>query len=60
MDRFRPAYRAELTHFLSVARGDEPSPCTVRDALEAFRVAEACTLSLLEGRPVDLAEIPTT
>ena len=60
MDRFEPAYRAELTHFLSVARGEEPSPCTVRDALEAFRVAEACTVSLHEGRPVDLAEIPTT
>jgi myo-inositol 2-dehydrogenase/D-chiro-inositol 1-dehydrogenase len=60
MDRFRPAYRAELTHFLAVARGLAPSPCTVRDALEAFRVAEACTLSLHEGRPVDLAEIPTT
>ena len=60
MDRFEPAYRAELTYFLSVARGEEPSPCTVRDALEAFRVAEACTVSLHEGRPVDLAEIPTT
>ncbi|WP_377639485.1 Gfo/Idh/MocA family oxidoreductase [Oryzobacter terrae] len=60
MDRFRPAYRAELTHFLAVASGAEPSPCTVRDALEAFRVAEACTVSLHEGRPVDLTEIPTT
>lgn len=60
MDRFREAYRSELTHFLAVARGEAPSPCTVRDALEAFRVAEACTLSLHEGRPVDLTEIPTT
>ena len=60
MDRFEPAYRAELTHFLAVARGESPSPCTVRDALEAVRVAEACTLSLLGGRPVDLSEIPTT
>ena len=60
MDRFGPAYRAELTHFLAVARGEAPSPCTVHDALEAFRVAEACTLSLQEGRPVDLSEIPTT
>lgn len=60
MDRFGPAYRSELAHFLSVARGEALSPCTVRDALEAFRVAEACTLSLHEGRPVDLAEIPTT
>ena len=60
MDRFEPAYRAELTHFLAVARGEVPTPCTVRDALEAFRVAEACTVSLRDGRPVDLSEIPTT
>ncbi len=60
MDRFGAAYRAELTCFLAVARGEVPSPCTVRDALEAFRVAEACTVSLHEGRPVDLSEIPTT
>jgi myo-inositol 2-dehydrogenase/D-chiro-inositol 1-dehydrogenase len=60
MDRFSAAYRAELTSFLAVARREVPSPCTVRDALEAFRVAEACALSLHEGRPVDLTEIPTT
>jgi myo-inositol 2-dehydrogenase / D-chiro-inositol 1-dehydrogenase len=59
MDRFGPAYRAELTHFLAVARGEVLSPCTVRDALEAFRVAEACTLSLHEARRVELSEIPT-
>jgi myo-inositol 2-dehydrogenase/D-chiro-inositol 1-dehydrogenase len=60
MDRFEPAYRAELIHFLAVARGEAPSPCTVRDALEAFRVAEACSLSLATGRPVELSQIPTT
>lgn len=60
MDRFEPAYRAELAAFLDVARGVTPSPCTVRDALEAFRVVEACTLALAEGRPVSLSEIPTT
>lgn len=59
MDRFEPAYRAELTHFLAVARGEAPSPCTVRDALEAFRVAEACTISRAESRPIDLSEVPT-
>lgn len=60
MDRFEPAYRAELAAFLDVARGTTPSPCTVRDALEAFRVVEACTVALTEGRPVELSEIPTT
>ncbi|MEV4622483.1 Gfo/Idh/MocA family oxidoreductase [Asanoa sp. NPDC049573] len=57
MDRFRAAYQAELAAFVEVARGDVPSPCTVRDALAAFRVAEACELSRAERRPVALAEI---
>ncbi|MEV1286594.1 Gfo/Idh/MocA family oxidoreductase [Micromonospora sp. NPDC049679] len=57
MERFLPAYRAELAAFIEVARGGRPSPCTVRDALEAFRVAEACELSRAQRRPVALAEI---
>lgn len=57
MQRFEPAYRAELTAFLDVARGVSPSPCTVRDALEAFRVAEACELSRSAHRPVQLDEV---
>jgi myo-inositol 2-dehydrogenase / D-chiro-inositol 1-dehydrogenase len=57
MERFLPAYQAELTAFADVARGERPSPCTVRDALEAFRIAEACELSRAERRPVALAEI---
>jgi myo-inositol 2-dehydrogenase/D-chiro-inositol 1-dehydrogenase len=57
MDRFRPAYRAELTAFADVVRGLRPSPCTVADALEAFRVAEACDLSRREGRVVRLDEV---
>jgi myo-inositol 2-dehydrogenase/D-chiro-inositol 1-dehydrogenase len=57
MERFRPAYEAELAAFADVARGVRPSPCTVRDALEAFRVAEACELSRAERRPVAISEI---
>ena len=58
MDRFLPAYRAELTAFVEVARGDRPSPCTVDDALQAFRTAEACDRSRREGRIVHLDEVP--
>ncbi len=58
MERFLPAYRAELTAFAAVARGSLASPCTVHDALQAFRVAEACELSRRENRPVALTEIP--
>lgn len=60
MERFQPAYRAELAAFVDVAAGRGPSPCTVRDALQAFRTAEACELSRAEGRPVSLDEIPGT
>jgi myo-inositol 2-dehydrogenase/D-chiro-inositol 1-dehydrogenase len=57
MERFLPAYRAELTAFCDMVAGRTPSPCTVVDALEAFRVAEACELSRASGRPVELDEI---
>ena len=57
MERFLPAYRAELTAFFEVAAGRAPSPCTIADALEAFRTAEACELSRAERRPVALSEI---
>jgi predicted dehydrogenase len=59
MERFLPAYVAELTAFVEVARGTLSSPCTVADALEAFRTAEACAGSMVSGQPVDLADIPT-
>jgi myo-inositol 2-dehydrogenase/D-chiro-inositol 1-dehydrogenase len=59
MERFLPAYRAELTAFADVARGGRPSPCTVADALQAFRTAEACELSRREGRVVRLEEVET-
>ena len=49
----------ELTAFVDVARGATPSPCSVADALEAFRTAEACVRSMVSGEPVDLASIPT-
>jgi myo-inositol 2-dehydrogenase/D-chiro-inositol 1-dehydrogenase len=58
LDRFADAYAAELATFVRIARGDEPSPCTARDGVEAIRIAEAATLSLHEHRPVRLEEIP--
>ncbi|WP_199730744.1 Gfo/Idh/MocA family protein [Amycolatopsis panacis] len=57
MTRFRAAYTAELRVFLEVAAGTRPSPAGVADALEAFRVAEACELSRRERRPVGPAEL---
>ncbi|MGY0071185.1 Gfo/Idh/MocA family protein [Streptomyces sp. QTS137] len=57
MDRFTTAYRAELTAFTEVVAGSRPSPCTVADALEAGWIADACTLSLHEHRPVTVEEV---
>lgn len=59
MDRFADAYRAELTAFTEVVAGTRRSPCTVADAIEAGWIAEACTLSLRERRPVRLEEVRT-
>jgi myo-inositol 2-dehydrogenase / D-chiro-inositol 1-dehydrogenase len=55
--RFDAAYRAELAHFLRFARGDAENPCTVRDGMEALRLAIAARTSLRERRPVKIAEI---
>jgi myo-inositol 2-dehydrogenase/D-chiro-inositol 1-dehydrogenase len=57
MDRLAEAFRAELTAFTEVVAGQRPSPCTVLDAVETGWVAEACTLSLREHRPVQIEEV---
>lgn len=60
LDRYADAYRAEMTHFLRVARGEaEPSAAaaTVADALWAQRLAEAADASWRSGRPVRLDEV---
>lgn len=40
-----------------VVTGEQPSPCTVVDGLVASWIAEACTRSRLEHRPVRLSEV---
>ena len=59
LDRFKPAYRAEFSEFIGVARGEVPSPCAAQDGVAALRIAEAATRSLHEHRPVRLEEIPS-
>jgi myo-inositol 2-dehydrogenase / D-chiro-inositol 1-dehydrogenase len=56
-DRFLEAYRAEMEHFLSLARGEADNPCTATDALEALRIAMAADLSLAGHRPVSPSEV---
>lgn len=59
VERFGAAYRAELDAFLAATRG-EPAPgsATVRDGLEAMRIAVAATRSYVERRAVRVAEVP--
>ncbi|HEX3750727.1 MAG TPA: Gfo/Idh/MocA family oxidoreductase [Streptosporangiaceae bacterium] len=57
MDRLAEAFRAELTAFTEVAAGQRPSPCTIEDAVETGWVAEACTRSRREHRPVRIEEV---
>jgi myo-inositol 2-dehydrogenase / D-chiro-inositol 1-dehydrogenase len=55
--RFDAAYRAELAHFLRFARGEAENACTVRDGMEALRIALAARRSLQERRPVAIKEM---
>ncbi|MGW6773704.1 Gfo/Idh/MocA family protein [Streptomyces sp. NPDC055037] len=58
LERFAPAYEAELDAFLKVVSGGLENPCDGREALHALRIAEACERSRRERRPVRLSEIP--
>lgn len=57
MDRLAEAFRAELTAFTEVVASQRPSPCPIEDAVETGWVAEACTRSRLEHRPVRIEEV---
>lgn len=51
-------YQAEFQAFFdALDRGEEMPRTSLRVALESFRVAFACDLSVAEGRPVKLSEI---
>ncbi|ABG04687.1 oxidoreductase-like protein [Rubrobacter xylanophilus DSM 9941] len=56
LERFEPAYRAEMDAFVEVALGRRSSPCTPEDARAALVVAEACGASARGGVPVRVEE----
>ncbi|MEU3372239.1 Gfo/Idh/MocA family oxidoreductase [Streptomyces sp. NPDC006711] len=58
LERFAPAYEAELDAFVRLVRGEADNPCDGREALRALRVAEACERSRAQRRLVEVAEIP--
>ena len=56
LDRYTPAYRAELDHLItSMQHGSQPSP-GFADGREALALADAALESLRTGRAVQLAE----
>jgi myo-inositol 2-dehydrogenase / D-chiro-inositol 1-dehydrogenase len=57
MDRFAPAYRAELAAFVEAVVGGGPSPCSIREARAALIVARAADRSRHEHRPVTIEEV---
>ncbi|MEV7571257.1 Gfo/Idh/MocA family protein [Streptomyces tanashiensis] len=52
LERFAPAYEAELDAFVRLVRGEAPNPCDGREALAALLIAEACERSRRERVPV--------
>jgi len=57
LDRFAPAYRAEMCAFVDLVLGRAPNPCPPEDARAAFVAALAAGLSAAEGRPVPISEV---
>jgi len=57
MERFEPAYRAELQKFLESVRDGGDSPCTVAEARQALAVALTADRSRHEHRPVRVEEV---
>ena len=54
---FLAGFRAEFEAFLDLVAEKRPSPCTVADGLEADWIAEACSTSWKEHRPVRIEEV---
>jgi myo-inositol 2-dehydrogenase/D-chiro-inositol 1-dehydrogenase len=59
LERYMGSFVAEMRAFIDAIIEDKPTPVTGDDGLQDLRVGLAAKLSLKEGRPVKLAEIPT-
>jgi myo-inositol 2-dehydrogenase/D-chiro-inositol 1-dehydrogenase len=57
LERFEPAYRAELAVFVDTVRAGGESACTLDDARAALVVALAADRSRTERRPVSIEEV---
>jgi inositol 2-dehydrogenase len=57
MERFEQAYRLQLENFAENVLGDRPAPVTIRDGLEALRIAVAATRACERGTAVDVTSL---
>ena len=57
LERFEPAYRAELAVFVDTVSNGGESACTLEDARAALLVALAADRSRAERRPVSIEEV---
>jgi myo-inositol 2-dehydrogenase/D-chiro-inositol 1-dehydrogenase len=57
LERFEPAYRAELAAFVDAVRDGGESACTLAEARAALLVAVAADRSRAERRPVSIEEV---
>jgi scyllo-inositol 2-dehydrogenase (NAD+) len=57
MERFAGAYTAQLSDFVENVRLGRPAPVTIRDGMEAMRIAIAATRAYASGLPVEMADV---
>jgi scyllo-inositol 2-dehydrogenase (NAD+) len=57
MERFGPAYRAQIEHFVACVRAGTLPAVSGEDALAAFAIARAATLARERGQTVDIQEV---
>jgi myo-inositol 2-dehydrogenase / D-chiro-inositol 1-dehydrogenase len=57
IERFEPAYRAELAAFVAAVRDDGDSPCPLEEARAALVVALAADRARAQRRPVSIEEV---
>lgn len=57
LERYMPAYKAEIAAFVDAVENGAPVPTTGHDGLMALALADAAVKSVEEGRAVNLSEI---
>jgi predicted dehydrogenase len=57
MERFAGAYTAQLADFVDNVLQGRPAPVTIRDGMQAMRIAVAATRACASGQPVKVASV---